>query len=44
MKLAVTMSIIFLLMNSEIISLCVLCGWVFYAAGMLMWKAGEHGY
>lgn len=44
MKLAVFMSVLFLCMNSEIISLCVLCGWMFYAVGVLMWKAGEKGY
>lgn len=44
MKLAVFMSAVLLCMNSEVISLCVLCGWVFYAAAVLMSKAGEHGY
>lgn len=44
MKLAALMSIIFLCMSNEIISLCVLSLWVFWFAGKLIWEAGEHGY
>ena len=44
MKLAVLMSILFLCMSNEIISLCVLCGWVFWFAAVLLREAGEHGY
>lgn len=44
MKLAVLMSILFLCMSNEIISLLVLCGWVFWFAGVLIREAGEHGY
>ncbi len=44
MKLAVLMSIIFFCMSNEIISLLVLCGWVFWFAGVHIREAGEHGY
>lgn len=44
MKLAVLMSILFLCMSNEIISLLVLCGWTFWFAAVLIREAGEHGY
>ena len=44
MKMAIVMSALFLMMNNEIISLCVVCGWVFFAIAVLFQKAGEHGY
>lgn len=44
MKLAVLLSVIFLAMSNEIISLGVLCGWVFWFAAVLLREAGEHGY
>ena len=44
MRTAVIVSILLLLLGVEILSLTVLCGWVYYAVFVLFREAGRKGY